>query len=55
MKMPDKIEQIKAEIEQLEKEYELAQKRSLFDKKQADHIYKKLKSKRKELKGLEQK
>lgn len=51
--MPDKIEQLKEEIEQLEKEYELAQKRSLFDKKAVDHVYKKLKSKRKELKELE--
>lgn len=53
--MADKIEQLKEEIEQLEKEYELAQKRSLFDKKGADHLYKKLKSKRKELKELEEK
>jgi len=49
----DKIKQLKEEIELLEQEYAQAQKRSLFDPKMADHIYKKLKDKRKELKKLE--
>ncbi|MCK4857022.1 MAG: hypothetical protein KAT58_03545 [candidate division Zixibacteria bacterium] len=53
--MSDKNETLKGEIEALEKEYEIAQARSMFDKKQADHLYKRLKKKRKELKELEEK
>jgi hypothetical protein len=49
----DKIKQLKEEIELLEQEYAQAQKRSMFDPKVSDHIYKKLKAKRKELKALE--
>ena len=49
----NKIAALKEEIEALEKEYADAQRRSMFDPKLADHIYKKLKNKRKELKELE--
>jgi predicted RNase H-like nuclease (RuvC/YqgF family) len=52
--MTDKIEELKEEISRLEEEYERAQARSMFDKKTADRIYRKLKNKRKELKTLEE-
>ena len=51
----NKIAELKEEIEALEKEYEQAQKRTMFNPKMTDHIYKKLKTKRKELKELEEK
>ncbi len=49
----DKIKELQEEIEALEQEYADAQKRAMFDPKLVDHIYKKLKHKRKELKELE--
>lgn len=52
--MSDKIAELKEEIERLEEEYQRAQSRSMFDKKAADHVYTKLKNKRKELKALEE-
>lgn len=49
----NKLATLKEEVEVLEQEYAEAQRRSMFDPKLVDHIYKKLKHKRKELKELE--
>lgn len=53
--MADSIGALEREIEILEKEYEQAQARQMFDPKQVDHLYKKLKKKRKELKQMRKK
>ena len=50
--MPTNINALKKEIELLQEEYELARARTMFDKKQVDHVYKKLKKKKKELDQL---
>ncbi len=51
--MSDSIAALEKEIEILEQEYEQAQARKMFDPRQADVLYKKLKKKRKELKELQ--
>ena len=51
--MSGDISALEREIEILEKEYEQAQARQMFDPKQADLLYRKLKKKRKELKELQ--
>ena len=51
--MTDKKKTLQEEIERLENEYTQAQSHPLPDKKLVDHIYKRLKKARKELKELE--
>jgi hypothetical protein len=46
---------LQEEVERLEKEYQVAQTRPVVDRKQVDHLYKRLKKARKELKDLEEK
>jgi hypothetical protein len=46
---------LQEEVERLEKEYQQAQTRPVVDRKQVDHLYKRLKKARKELKDLEEK
>jgi hypothetical protein len=53
--MTDSIAALEREIEILEKEYEQAQARQMFDPKQADVLYRKLKKKRKELREMQEK
>ncbi len=53
--MPDAKKALETEVENLEKEYQQAQARPVPDRKQVDHIYKRLKKARKELKDLEEK
>ncbi|GEM_PF-1947639 len=49
----DKKKELEQEVERLEKEYQQTQAKPVPDKKQVDHIYKRLKKARKELKDLE--
>jgi len=51
----DKKKELQQEIERLEKEYQHLQALPVPDKKKTDHIYKRLKKVRKELKELDQK
>ena len=51
--MTDKKKTLQEEIERLENEYAQAQAHPLPDKKMVDHVYKRLKKARKELKELE--
>jgi hypothetical protein len=50
----DKKKALQDEIENLEKEYQQAQAHPVPDRKLVDHVYKKLKKARKELKELEE-
>jgi peptidoglycan hydrolase CwlO-like protein len=51
----DKQKELQQEIERLEKEYQHLQSLPVPDKKKTDHIYKRLKKVRKELKEAEPK
>lgn len=51
----DKKKELQEEIERVEKEYQQVQAKPVPDKKKADHLYKRLKKIRKELKELDQK
>jgi NAD-dependent DNA ligase len=53
--MMDKKKELQEEIERVEKEYQQVQAKPVPDKKKADHLYKRLKKIRKELKELDQK
>jgi peptidoglycan hydrolase CwlO-like protein len=53
--MMDKKKELREEIERLEKEYEHIQAKPVPDKKKTDHLYKRLKKARKELKELDEK
>lgn len=51
--MVDKKKELQEEVERLEKEYQHVQAKPVPDKKKVDHIYKRLKKARKELKELD--
>jgi len=53
--MMDKKKELQEEVERLEKEYQQVQAKPVPDKKKVDHLYKRLKKARKELKELDQK
>jgi hypothetical protein len=53
--MMDKKKELQEEIERLEKEYQQVQSKPVPDRKQGDHLYKRLKKARKELKELDEK
>lgn len=53
--MPKSVAALKKEIEMIEQEYQQAQNRPSPDKRQVDHLYKKLKKAKKELDELEKK